>query len=38
MNMTVQAVEQTIAIIKYNNIFLCCIVNGFETQRDLHDF
>lgn len=25
MNMMVQAVEQTIAIIKYTNIFLCCI-------------
>lgn len=29
--MTVQAVEQTIAIIKHTNIFYCCIVNGFET-------
>lgn len=38
MSMTVQTVEQTIAVIKYNNVFLCCIVKGFETQRGLHDF
>lgn len=32
MNMTVQAVEQTTAIIKYTNVFLCCIVNDLRHR------
>lgn len=37
MSMMVQAVQQTIAIIKYANIFLCCIVNSFETLGGVND-
>lgn len=37
MSTMVQAVQQTIAIIKYTNIFLCCIVNRFETQGGEND-
>lgn len=36
--MTVQALEQTITIIKYTNIFLCHTVNEFEIQGGLNDF
>jgi len=37
MSMMVQAVQQTIAIIKYTNIFLCCLLNRFETQGGVND-